>query len=259
MPRTKALWLELHQQDWIPNFLRGIQLEGIAPILSFNKYEKKFAKFFEELRHKVKTREFVDLGSGSGNLIKYLFENNNGNFSEIHFTLTDLYPHNDMFQKLKDSFPKNLDYIAEKIDLSNSVSIYRNKGVTILTTFHELSQAQADKTILNLFNHSKGFLILEPLHKSWKQALTIPAIFLGAVIAPFKMKPFKFRNFIFSCVLPIVPFFHLHDACVSFIRSYTKKDFQSMLEKFGNKNWEWVVDNVENDITYVLAWRKDES
>jgi len=259
MPRTKPLWLELHQQDWIPNFLKEIQLQGISPILSFIQYDKKFLELFTEWQKHIKTREFVDLGSGSGNLIITLFENSNGNFSKLHFTLTDLYPQKEIFQKLKKQFPENIDYVAEKVDLSDSVSVYRNKGATILTTFHELSRSQADKTMVNLLQHSRGFLILEPLNKSWKQALTIPAIFIGAVIAPFKMKPRRFRNFLFSCVIPIVPFFHLHDAWVSFLRSYTKKDFQNMLGKFGNKNWSWIVDNIGNDITYVMAWRKNES
>ena len=259
MPRTKPLWLELHQQDWIPNFLKEIQLQEISPILSFIRYDKTFLELFAEWQKHIKTKEFVDLGSGSGNMIRYLLESNNGHFSEVHFTLTDLYPQADIFKKLKSKFPENLDYVAEKVDLSDSISVYRNKGVTILTTFHELSRSQADKTMVNLLQHSRGFLILEPLNKSWKQAVKIPGIFLGAVIAPFKIKPRRFTNFLFSCFIPIVPFFHLHDAWVSFLRSYTKRDFQGMLEKFGNKNWSWIVDNIGNDITYVMAWRKNET
>src|SRR3972149_1431577 len=216
MPRTKPLWLELHQQDWVPNFLKEIQLQGISPILSYIQYDKKFLKLFSEWQKHIKTKEFVDLGSGSGNLIRYLLESNNGHFSELHFTLTDLYPQTDIFKKLKNKFPENLDYVAEKVDLSDSVSVYRNKGATLLTTFHELSRSQADKTMVNMLQHSQGFLILEPLNKSWRQALKIPGIFWSAVIAPFKIRPFRFRNFLLSCLVLFWPFFLLHDAWLSF-------------------------------------------
>ena len=71
--KEKALWFESHQQDWIPNFLKQIQLEGIFYISAFINSNRKFLTLFSQWQKKIKTKEFVDLGSGSGNLIKYIF------------------------------------------------------------------------------------------------------------------------------------------------------------------------------------------
>ncbi|OGC79838.1 MAG: hypothetical protein A2145_03575 [candidate division Zixibacteria bacterium RBG_16_40_9] len=257
--KEKTLWFESHQQDWIPNSLKTIQLDGIFHISAFINSNQKFLTLFKEWQKKLRTKQLVDLGSGSGNLIKYIFENNQGYFSDLHFTLTDWEPQIKLFQRLKNKFPQNIGYLTQKVDIADAPEVIKNKAVTILTSFHELPKNKAFKTIFNLFNYSAGFFIYEPLNRNWFQLVKIPGIFLASLILPFKMKPWRWQNFFFSWLIPLVPFFHLHDSWVSFLRSYTVKDFRLWLEKLGNKDWDWVVDTIGRDITYVLAWRKDES
>ncbi len=254
--KEKALWVESHQQDWIPDFLKRIQLDGIFHISAYINSNQKFLALFQEWQKKLTTRKLVDLGSGSGNLIKYIFESNHGDFSDLHYTLTDWEPQIELFQRLKKQFPLNIDYLTQKVDIAESPEVIKNKAVTIVTSFHELSFNQAFKTIFNLFNYSAGFFIYEPLNRNWFQLAKIPGVFLAGLIIPFRMKPWSWKNFFFSWIIPLIPFFHLHDSWVSFLRSYTAKDFRQWLEKLGNKNWEWVVDTIGKDITYVMAWRK---
>jgi hypothetical protein len=142
------------------------------------------------------------------------------------------------------------------VDSAQADGILKNKAVTIITTFHELPKAQAVQVIKNLLNNSKGFLIAEPVNKSRVQILRLPLIVLYFWLAPLWARPKSLTRYLFTWFWPVLPLFHAHDGLVSLLRSYSKRDFQEMLNSCATADWEWEAGNLGSDTTYVLAWRK---
>lgn len=249
-------WNETHQWDWIPKLLISIQLDQLYFILSFIGLNKKFMKYFSEWQPKVKTLEFMDLGSGSGNLIKALFENSDGKFNNLKYTLSDVLPQIKTYESLKKRFAKNIDYYPKSLEITQADKILDNKGVTMSTVLHELSPAQLGRTFQNLFSHSEGFLILEPLNRNIFQFIKLPLLLLASWLAPFFTFPYRWYNFVFSTLIPIVPLMHLHDGLISFLKTYSKKDLVNILKNAGNNGFIYEVENIGVDFTLIRAWKK---
>ncbi|OGC89176.1 MAG: hypothetical protein A2142_07630 [candidate division Zixibacteria bacterium RBG_16_48_11] len=254
--KHKPLWVEIHQLDWIPACLKERQLEGIFQILKATRFDRKLLLLFSKLKEKTGSGDFLDLGSGAGNVVEFLVRESSHSFK---YTLSDLEPRLDLYQKIKERNPGRIDFVPYSVDISKADGILRGKAITLITTFHELERRNAQNTIDNLLEYSKGFLILEPVNLSLTQLLRFPLLFLHFWLAPFKVKPWRSTSFIFTWVWPILPFFHLHDGLVSFLRSYKKADFARMLQNSSRLGWEWEVSSLGPDTTYVLAWRKSES
>ena len=255
-PSNKPFGVEIHQLDWIPNFLKERQLEQIFPILKAIKFDQKLLVLFNHLKEKTTAREFLDLGSGAGNVIEYLVKNSPGDYT---YFVSDLQPRWQSYQKIKQRNSGRINFVPYKVDMCEADGILKDKAVTIITTFHELDRRQAQKVITNLMKNSKAFLIAEPVNKSAGQLLELPLILLYFWLAPFFTKPKSFSRLFFSWVWPILPLFHIHDGLVSLLRSYRKADFLRMLQNGHSSGWQWEIDHLGPDTTYVLAWRKSES
>ena len=255
-PKNKPLWVEIHQLDWIPNFLKERQLEGIFPILKGIRFDRKLLYLFSKLKDKTRASEFLDLGSGGGNVVEFISHKVNG---ELKFTMTDISPKLELYKKIRERNQGRIDYVAYNVDMCEADGILKGKAVTIITTFHELDRPRARNFMKSLAEWSRGFLIAEPVNICLKQILRMPLLFLYFWLAPFYARPLRVSSFFFTWVWPILPFFHLHDGLVSLARSYRKNEFEQMLKKYAGPDWEWETGILDSSLTYVLAWRKNES
>jgi SAM-dependent methyltransferase len=253
---NKPFGVEIHQLDWIPACLKERQLEGIFQILKAIRFDRKLLLLFNKLKEKTGCYDFLDLGSGAGNVVEFLVRESSHSFN---YTLSDLEPRLDLYQRIKERNPGRVDFVPYPVDISKADGILKDKAITVITTFHELERRQAQRTIDNLLEYSKGFLILEPVNLSLAQLLRFPLLFLHFWLAPFYARPLRVSSFFFTWVWPILPFFHLHDGLVSWARSYRKNEFEQMLKKNAGSDWEWETGNLDSSVTYVLAWRKNES
>ena len=254
--RNKPVWIEIHQLDWIPSFLKERQLEGIFPILKAIRFDQKLLFLFNRLRDKTQALEFVDLGSGGGNVVEFISQRVNG---ELRFIMSDISPKLELYQKIKQRNRGRINFVPYSVDLCEADGILNGRAVTIITTFHELDRPRARNFMKSLAKWSRGFLIAEPINISFKQILRMPLLFFYFWLAPFYARPFRVSCFFFTWVWPILPFFHLHDGLVSLARSYRKNEFEQMLKKYAGPDWEWETGNLDSSLTYVLAWRKSES
>lgn len=254
--KNKPLWVEIHQLDWIPNLLKESQLEGILQILRGVRFNQKLLILFQKLKEKTGAREFLDLGSGAGNVVEYIVREDDDSFC---YLLSDLEPRLNLYQKIKERNPGRIDFVPYPVDMGEADGIFQGRAVTVITTFHELDQRNAQNLIDNLLRWSQGFLILEPFNKSARQLPRLALLFLYFWLAPFYIRPWRFSSFFFTWIWPVLPFFHWHDGVVSLLRSYQKSDFLQMLQNGSAAGWEWEVAHLGPDTTYVLAWRKSES
>lgn len=244
---------EIHQLDWVPGFLKERQLEQIFPILKAVKFDSKLLTLFNRLRERTGASQYIDLGSGAGNVVEYLVKNAEGSYT---YTLSDLQPRLDCYRQIQRRNQGRIDFVPYSVDIAQADGILKNKAVTIITTFHELPKAEAVQVIKNLIKNSKGFLIAEPVNKSAFQFIKLPWITLYFWLAPLWARSKSFTRYLFTWLWPVLPLFHAHDGLVSLLRSYNKKDFEKMLNDCATADWEWEVGNLGSDTTYVLAWRK---
>ena len=247
--------MEIHQLDWIPGFLKQRQLEQILPILRAIHFDRKLLALFNRLKEKTKAKEFLDLGSGAGNVVEFLVRNTEGPYT---YAISDLQPCLKSYDEIKHRNQGRIDFVPYSVDLCQADGILKNKAVTIITTFHELDRREAQKAINNLLGYSKGFLIAEPIDKSAGQLFRLPWIVLYFWLVPLWTKPRTFSRLFFTWLVPVLPLFHMHDGLISLLRSYTKLDFVKLLKNGKSRGWEGEVNTIDVDTTYVLAWRKSE-
>ena len=253
MSRTK--WFEFHQLGWLPDYLKVRQLEGIFQILKSAGFDRSLLTQFRKLQAKTRADIYLDLGSGAGNVIKFLAEKCG---DRVKFILSDINPKTDSYQLLKQTYPQ-IDYIPQSVDIATAGEILKGKTITMISTFHELDRMQAQQAIGKLFGHSRGFLIIEPFGKWWKQMLLFPVMLVSFFLVPFRVRPWNHGMFIFTWLIPLLPLMHTHDGLVSWLRSYGEGDFRQMISDSSPVGWEWESDCNGWSLSYLLAWRKSEA
>ncbi|MCI0530396.1 MAG: class I SAM-dependent methyltransferase [candidate division Zixibacteria bacterium] len=251
---SRIKWFEFHQQDWLPDYLKVRQLEGIFQILKSVGFDQSLLTLFRKLQANTNAEIYLDLGSGAGNVMRFLAEECG---RRINFILSDINPKIDSYQLLKQTYPQ-IDYIPQSVDIATADVVLKGKAITMISTFHELDQKQAQRAIGKLFRHSRGFLIIEPFSKWWKQMFLFPAMLVSLFLVPFRIRPWSTGMFIFTWLIPLLPLMHMHDGLVSWLRSYGEKDFRQMIHECSPVGWEWELNCKGWSLSYLLAWRNNE-
>lgn len=82
--------------------------------------------------------------------------------------------------------------------------------------------------------HANSFTIVELTRRRWIDLLVMFFAMPSHLVVPFFAKKFSFSKFLFTTIIPIVPFMVAFDGLVSALRSYKKEEIIAMLPA----NWQ---------------------
>ncbi len=185
----------------------------------------------------------VDLCSGSGGPMLEVFKKLAEEHREdnVKLILTDLYPNLDLVTKINNSPTPNLSYNPSPVNASN-VSSELNGIRTMVGSFHHMKPKIAKGILEDAKENKVPICIYEISDNSFPNALwwiTIPVIFLMAlVITPF-VRPLTWKQIVFTYIIPIIPFFFAWDGAVSNVRTYTLEDLDILLEGLESDDYKW--------------------
>jgi hypothetical protein len=248
---------ELGDQTWCPKAFRDAITDLLELCFRTWNYYAPVVPLLAAAVEKTQDREIVDLCSGGGGPWPSLLPEL-GAIAPVRIVLTDKYPNAVGTRRVQEasdgrirSDHRSVDAMAVPPDLRG----FR----TMFTSFHHFPPGAARAILADAVKSGVGIGVFEftgrgPLRFA-AVALT-PFIVLYAV--PF-LRPLRWRTFLFTYVIPIIPLGVLFDGVVSCLRTYSPSELEALVEPLQGNGYTWEVGEARGPrsgvpITYLLGY-----
>jgi hypothetical protein len=254
---------EVEDFAWFPNFLRQCMTAYLNTVHRLFQTSEALAPLLLRLLRKHQTHQIIDLCSGGGGAMPSVAKILREQYDEpVHLTLSDLYPNKDVAQSINAAGQSWLRYELNPV---NAGQVGEDKqGVrTMICSFHHMPPPVAKKILTDAFQKRQPLCIFEISDNSSPKALWWTAFPLGILlvllVTPF-VRPFTFRQFFFTYVLPVLPICIAWDGAASNARTYTESDLQEMLKDLTAPDYSWEIGTVRQKtnpgpMLYLLGQR----
>ncbi len=229
---------EFTDQKWFPNILRNCMTEYLEFIIEKSNAYEPLIPFLQKEISKSESNQIIDLGSGSGGGMRWIFHRMMKENNPVKITLTDLYPAIESYENNKEKLDQ-VKYYPVSVDPSNVP--FELKGMrTLFNLFHHLRPADAIKVLQNACESKNSILIVEandpgPLQFIF-MILFLPLLVL--LTAPF-IKPYRVSRYIFTYLIPVLPFLIQWDGIVSLLRTYSPEQMKDLALQSGCGSYIW--------------------
>jgi len=234
---------EFEDFAWFPNWLRVCLTRLIVVMHKFLKSSDDLVPLIKRALEHSNTNTIVDLCSGSGGPMVEVYKNlveENGNNS-IELVLTDLYPNMEMASKINNYGLQNLTYKTSPVDASN-VNKELTGVRTMVGSFHHMKPDIARQILKNAKENKVPICIYEISDNAYPTFLwwmTIPIIFIMALILTPFVRPLNWKQIVFTYLIPIIPLFFAWDGAVSNVRTYTLEDLDILIKGLEGNDYRW--------------------
>jgi hypothetical protein len=254
-------FIELHEQSWVPRFLRESFVESLSIVLRITGVYRGVPPLYAEWLRNSGGREVLDLASGAAGPTETLITDlQRIGIEPPRFCLSDLFPVEDKFIEMKLAHPRHISFITKPVDALCVDRAYGHDLRQIISAFHHFKPDQARLIVEDAVKHGKGICILEPFQRNAFHMLIAALTIFPALIAPFFARKWRLRHFLTTIVIPVVPLMLVFDAAISVLRSYTKEEIKQMVDSFSADSFHWVIGSTRFMLlfqtTYVFGWKK---
>ena len=257
--RSRLHLFEWEDQPWFPKLFRNFITDHLV-YHSSRLFLPLVASLSENLRATENTK-IVDLCSGSGGPLPALLpECSKALSSPITATLTDLYPNIESFEKVKDKSEGVIDYQSEPINAKNCPEELAGMR-TLFTSLHHFRPKDAKKILDDAAKKRVAIGAFEIQERnSFNLFITPMIIFLSAfILTPFVGR-MTFGRFIFTYLIPLMPFFYMWDGAVSCLRTYQPEELDELTRDLQYENYRWESGTIpasgyigRYNITYLIG------
>lgn len=238
---------EVEDFPWFPNFLRQCLTAYLNTIHRLFQTPDAIAPLLLRLLQKHKTHQIIDLCSGGGGAMPMVAKLLREKYKEpVQVTLSDLYPNRMVAHAINEAGQEWLRYELKSVDAGHVTQ--EEKGVrTMICSFHHMRPPVAKKILTDAFQMRRPLCIFEISDNSSPKALWWTAfpvgILLVLLVTPF-VRPFTFRQFFFTYVIPILPICIAWDGAASNARTYTESDLREMLKDLTAPDYTWEIGTI---------------
>lgn len=238
---------EVEDFAWFPVSLRECMTAYLNTLHRLFHTPEALAPLLLKLLNKHKTRRIIDLCSGGGGAMPAVARLLREQYKEpVQLTLSDLYPNRDVARSIAASGESWLSYEPEPVD-AGQVSLDKQGVRTMICSFHHMPVPVAKKILTDAFQKRQPICIFEISDNSSPKALWWTAFPVGILlvlcVTPW-VRPFTFRQFFFTYVLPILPICIAWDGAASNARTYTKQDLEELLKDLTAPDYAWEIGTV---------------
>jgi SAM-dependent methyltransferase len=254
---------EFEDQPWFPVIIRDSMTDYLRFLFHvFNLYQPVLPVLKNALT-KTKTNHILDLCSGSGGAVEMIYENLRSTFdTDIRITLSDLYPSELTYQHLSEKTHGGISGLKTPVDAANVPSDIKDFR-TVFSGFHHFEKQKATEVLKNAVEAGAGIAIFDGGNKSlWMILLIIivhPVLLL--LCTPF-FRPLRLSSYIFTYLIPVIPFCTIWDGIISIIRLYSPDELLQIAETTGSDNYTWTSGKVRNrfgmNIAYLVGYPSTE-
>lgn len=232
---------EIHEQAWFPQFLRDQFVDALQMILEVTNTYHPIAELLRKHLDEFGSDRVVDLCSGAGgpwpSLVRH-FKTNGDRPPEVF--LTDKYP---CTRKLHDSeFPaaNRIHFLRYSID-ATQIPGHLEGFRTLFSSFHHLNPDEARSLLRDSVNKRQAIGIFEA---PARHALTLISLLLIPIAAwlfvPFR-RPFRLSRFLWTYLIPVIPFVLFFDGLISCLRAYSLGELQEMTSELETAGYRWEI------------------
>ena len=208
---------ELEDYPWFPTQLRKMQLEFVGWI----SVQLRLYRPVLQLFNRFPTREWLDLGSGSGWPAYYIQKNA---APPIHYTLSDLYP-----DSVSDEVKKWVKIQNAPLNLLE-FDPEQGKQYTLFNAFHHFTPDQQFQLIKKMKEAKAGCIIAEVLEPSLLSFIQVSlAAFVVQPLTAWAIRPFSFLRIITTYIIPIQLITVAWDGWLSVLKSKSSQRYHKLL------------------------------
>ncbi len=257
--------IELHELSWMPDFIRNYVTDILSLFWHFDGFGTTLPVLsiavdaLDEALSATKSTELIDLASGAGKAAcmatAALREIGH---KDLELVLSDIYPNRKAFQKLTEEYT-NTSYISESVDATCCTeSGFR----TFYASFHHFKPETAVKILKDIVDRDEhGIGIFEMTDRSfWNLFILIGTVPLFIFLFTPLIKPFSLKRFLFTYIIPLIPFLLWFDGFVSVLRTYTEQELFEMIKLADpDEKYEWKFERKMYGITKansIIAYKK---
>ncbi|MEM7029200.1 MAG: hypothetical protein AAF629_06520 [Chloroflexota bacterium] len=176
---------------------------------------------------------------------------------KLKVTLSDKYPYLKAWQQLETATNGQISYCAQAIDATR-FAYESGKIYTFFTGFHHFKPEAAQQILNHVSKQGVTIAIFEFTYRS-------PAHVKAMLKSPrtvwrlSQRMPFRFSRFLWTYVLPIVPFIYWWDGTVSHLRTYTPHELHDFAKNTNASHYQWEIDTILSQktgyhLTYLLGY-----
>ncbi len=232
-------WFEFHDLAWFPAKFRDALTEWLRVLWDRIDAYSAIAPILAEMLYQSHAVRIVDLCSGaSGPLlgIQQEFEAFGWSFRAV---VTDKFPNVNRMRELRSKSGGVIDARLTSVDATAVPSDLTGLR-TLFNSFHHFQPLEAEQILKDAYDARQPIGIFEIPNRTFGGvSFSFLATFLGVLLLTPTMRPRRPAWWIFTYLLPVIPFIVAWDGWVSHLRAYTPDELLQMTCNFSDSYcWE---------------------
>lgn len=240
MKLSKIRLFEFNDSSWMPSIFRRYITDFLSKLWCFDGFGMTkpaitpVIELMEKSIKKTKTKQIVDLASGSGEpCFQTLLNLKKCGIKDLKIVLSDLFPNIESFKQLSEK-DKSVSYEEKSTDaMKCNLDGFR----TFFASFHHFNEEQATKIIKDAVDKKEGIGIFELTYRSiWNFFFLIGLGPLWIFLITPTVRPLTLGRILFTYLIPIIPLALCWDGFVSVLRTYSEKEMKRIIKKADPNN-----------------------
>ncbi len=240
---------EVEDFSWFPDYFRRCLTIYLNTVHRLFHTPEALAPLLLRLLQIHRTHHILDLCSGAGGAmptVARLLREKHG--EPVQVTLSDLYPNREAAAVINGQGEGWLHYELQPVN-AGQVEPERQGVRTMICSFHHMPPPVAKKILTDAFQKRQPLCIFEISDNSAPKALwwiAFPVGILLVLLVTPLVRPFTWRQFFFTYVIPILPLCIAWDGAASNARTYSEADLKDMLRDLTAPDYSWEIGTVRH-------------
>jgi hypothetical protein len=245
--RKRIHLFEFHDLTWFPATFREALTEWLRVLWDRVDAFPALAPVLAGVLHESGATRVVDLCSGGGGPligIQHELETAGGAGGGFKAVVTDKFPNIKQMEELQRQSGGMIEARLTSVDATRvprDLSGFR----TLFNSFHHFRRPQARQILKDAYEARQPIGVFEiPNRKFSGIAFSFAATFIGVLWLTPRMRPRRPAWWVFTYLVPIIPFTVAWDGWVSHLRAYTPQELLQMTSDFSD-SYRWEIRSIE--------------